>query len=260
LWVCATTVVGRWVVDRSARSTQQDISITRAPYDLLVPNEEEPGRLFGDDEDAEFYRWYGAWQPLSPTEVAQMMAGVEVQWWVIGGWAVDAFTRRTREHEDIDVAIFADDLPQVWAHLSPNYCLWSNVNGTIRPLRRPDDLLEGCHQVWVRRDGDTPWLADLALHPRAGDDWRSRRDARVRLPLDEAIYVADDGIRYLRPEIVLLMKARICRPKDERDLAAILPLLEPDRRAWLRRMLELTHPGHQWLERVWGDSRVGGDS
>jgi hypothetical protein len=53
---------------------------------------------------------------------------------------------------------------------------------------------------------------------------------------------------------VLDMKARQRRPKDERDLATILPLLEPDRRAWLQHMLELTHPGHSWLARVRGDS------
>ena len=210
--------------------------------------------LFADDEDAEFHRWYGAWQPLSPAQVATMMAGVDVPWWIIGGWAVDAFTRQPRAHEDIDVSIFADDLPAVAARLSADYCLWSNVNGTIRPLRSPGELLEGCHQMWIRRDGDSPWLADLALHPRAGGDWRSRRDERIRLPLDEAIFVADDGIGYLRPEVVLLLKARLARPKDERDLAAILPLLEPDRRAWLQHMLELTHPGHSWLARVRGDS------
>lgn len=219
-----------------------------------MPNETEAGPLFGDDEDAEFYRWYGAWQPLRPPDVAQMLAGVDVPWWIIGGWAVDAFTRQPREHEDIDVSIFADDLPAVATRLSADYCLWSNVNGTIRPLRDPADLLEGCHQMWIRRDGDSPWLADLALHPRADGDWRSRRDERIRLPFDEAIFVADDGIRYLRPEIVLMMKARLDRPKDERDLAAILPLLEPDRRAWLQRTLEFIHPGHPWLARVGGDS------
>ena len=37
-------------------------------------------------------------------------------------------------------------------------------------------------------------------------------------PVDEVTWVADDGIRYLRPEITLHFKARFQRPKDERDL------------------------------------------
>ncbi|HET8657705.1 MAG TPA: hypothetical protein VFM55_01750 [Micromonosporaceae bacterium] len=37
---------------------------------------------------------------------------------------------------------------------------------------------------------------------------------------------------YLRPEGVLLFKARARRPKDEADLAAVLPELGPAARAW----------------------------
>ena len=61
----------------------------------------------------------------------------------------------------------------------------------------------------------------------------------------------DDGIPYARPEIVLLFKAKHSdRPKDEADLAAVLPRLEPARRRWLAEALALVHPGHPWLERI----------
>jgi hypothetical protein len=52
----------------------------------------------------------------------------------------------------------------------------------------------------------------------------------------------------LRPEVMLLMKARHVRPKDERDLEVVLPLLDNDRQAWLATALEIAHPGHAWLE------------
>ena len=39
-------------------------------------------------------------------------------------------------------------------------------------------------------------------------------------------WVAADGIRYLRPEITLLYKAVLHRPKDDRDLAVTWPLLD----------------------------------
>ena len=61
----------------------------------------------------------------------------------------------------------------------------------------------------------------------------------------------EDGIPYARPEIVLLFKAKHPdRPKDEADLAAVLPSLGPSRRRWLAESLALVHPGHPWLERV----------
>ena len=32
-------------------------------------------------------------------------------WWVVGGWAIEAFTGVARRHEDIDLVIWARDLP-----------------------------------------------------------------------------------------------------------------------------------------------------
>lgn len=208
---------------------------------------QQQAALDQSEEDADFYRWYGAWQPLGPAQVAERLEGLDARWWIVGGWAVDAFTQAPREHEDIDVAFFRADLSAVLARLSPELCIWSNLSGTLRPLRRAEDLLEGARQLWVRRDGDSPWLMDLAMTPHDGDTWISPRDDRIRRPFEDATFVAADGLRYLRPELVLFMKARVARAKDDHDLAKILPLLEPDVRSWLRNAIELVHPGHRWL-------------
>jgi hypothetical protein len=206
------------------------------------------GQLSAEDRD--FYRWYGAWDPLTPPLVAERLADLGVRWWIVGGWAVDAFTGVAREHEDIDVAFFRADLPLVLGRLSPELCVWSNLSGTLRPLRRAEDLLEGARQLWVRRDGDSPWLMDLAMTPHEGDTWISPRDERIRRPLDDATFIAADGIRYLQPELVLFMKARVRRASGERDFATILPLLEPARRQWLHEAIERLYPGHRWLDQL----------
>ena len=99
-------------------------------------------------------------------------------------------------------------------------------------------------------DGDSPWLMDLAMTPHDGDTWISPRDERIRRPFDDATFVAGDGIRYLRPELVLFMKARFARASGERDFATILPMLEPERRDWLREAIALLYPGHRWLDRL----------
>jgi Aminoglycoside-2''-adenylyltransferase len=201
-----------------------------------------------DEEDIEFYRWFGPWAPLEPPEVAELFARLEAPWWVVGGWAIDAFTGRPRVHEDIDVAFFRADLPLILDRLVPDYCVWSNLSGTLRPLKRPEDLLDGCRQLWVRRDGASPWLIDLAMTPHDGGTWISVRDERVRMPLDEATFEAD-GIRYLRPEIVLSFKLKRQR-HDDGDFDTALPMLDTDARAALRAAIELYHPGHPWLDRM----------
>jgi hypothetical protein len=198
----------------------------------------------------EFFRWYGEWASVMPGQAAAYLEGAGVHWWVVGGWAVDAFTGEAREHEDIDVGFFRADLPVVLAHLSRELCVWSNLSGTLRPLRSPEDLLRGARQLWVRRDAQSSWLLDLAMTAHDGDTWISPRDPRVRLPFEEATFVAPDGIRYLRPELVLYMKARVARPKYDADLERILPRLEPAALERLRTWLELVHPGHRWLARL----------
>jgi hypothetical protein len=210
------------------------------------------------EEDRDFYRWYGAWAPLTPVEVARLLDGLPAPWWIVGGWAVDAFTGVARAHEDIDVAFFRADLPAVLDRLSPDMCVWSNLSGTLRPLRTPDDLLDGARQLWVRRDGDSPWVMDLAMTPHEGDTWISPRDDRVRLPLTDATFTALSGIRYLRPELVLFRKARTARSKDDADLAAILPTLDSSAGERLRAWLELVHPGHRWLDVIAGRSAIPG--
>ena len=59
--------------------------------------------------------------------------------------------------------------------------------------------------------------------------------------------MADDGIRYLNPEIVLLYKARLERAKDRRDLDRTWPLLDADQRSWLRDAVRRMEPEHAWL-------------
>jgi len=203
-----------------------------------------------DNDDEAFERWFGPWAPLTPTEVAELMVGVPARWWIVGGWAIDAFIGRPRPHHDIDVAFFRDDLPAILAQLAPTVCVWSNASGTLRPLTSAGELLPDCRQLWVRRDGSSPWLMDLAMTPHDGETWISPKDESVRVPIDEALFETPDGLRYLRPEIVLSFKARAHRPQDEADFDVVLPLLDATRRRWLRDAIERDHDNDPWLARL----------
>ena len=206
-------------------------------------------------DDAEIARWYGPWAASTPSDMAALFDGIAIPWWIFGGWAIEAFTGRSRPHGDVDVAIFRSDLPALLDHLGPRVCVWSMTDGTLSPLRKPEDLPDGGRQLWIRRDGASPWLADVGLTPHEGTTWISVRDERIRLPLEQATFVAADGIRYLAPAATLHWKARLNRTKDQDDLAATLPLLQTAEIAWLREATALAHPGHPWLARL--DERLG---
>jgi hypothetical protein len=214
---------------------------------------EETGRTVapGHMEEAEFFRWYGAWAPLDPGGLADLMSGFSRPWWIVGGWAIEAFTGLPREHEDVDLSILACDAAHLREHLGSEWCLWSNDSGMLRPLndRYPELWAPDC-QVWIRRDAQSPWLVDVPVTPDRDGLWTSKRWGEHVVPLEEATWVAPDGIRYSNPEIALHYKARSMRLKDERDLDVTWPLLSTDQRAWLLRAIEVTEgPDHPWLGR-----------
>jgi hypothetical protein len=200
-------------------------------------------------EDEEFFRWYGDWAPLDPDGLAAFMDGFERPWWIVGGWSIEAFTGAPREHEDVDLSILACDLTAFREHVGEEWNLWSNHGGTLRPFNdRHPEVLDVQSQVWVRRSAADPWVIDLPVTPDRDGLWTSKRDPDHVAPLDDVTWVADDGIRYLRPEIALLFKAVLHRPKDDRDLAVTWPLLGAEQQAWLRDAVRRSYPGHAWVE------------
>jgi hypothetical protein len=51
----------------------------------------------------------------------------------------------------------------------------------------------------------------------------------------------------LKPEGVLLYKAKAHRGKDEADFAAIAPSLDQPAREWLLEALRIAHPDDRWI-------------
>lgn len=207
-----------------------------------------------DEERAEDQYWdrlYGTWQSLDPAGVAEFFTGFDRPWWIIGGWSIEAFTGVPREHEDVDVSILARDVPALRAHVGERWQLWNISDGALRPLTdRWPDLMDVESQIWVRRDLASPWVMDLPVTPDRDGMWTNKRLPDHVIPVEEATFVAGDGIRYLRPEIALLYKGRLGRRKDDRDLEVAWPLLAPEQREWLRDGVRRLHPEHAWLDRM----------
>jgi hypothetical protein len=202
-------------------------------------------------DDEEFFRWYGAWDSLDPPGVAALMAGFARPWWIVGGWAIEAYTGVAREHEDVDLSILACDIPAFRAHLGDAWTPWSNHGGTLRPLSDVfPEVLDVQSQIWIRRSAHEPWVVDLPVTPDRDGLWTSKRDPDHVVPVEDATWVAADGIRYLRPEIALLYKAALHRPKDDADLAVTWPLLESPARAWLSASVRRLYPDHPWRGRL----------
>jgi hypothetical protein len=202
------------------------------------------------EEDA-FFALYGAWAPLSPTEVAAELASFDRPWWVVGGWAIEAASGYQREHEDTDISMLSCDVPAFVEFLKGRWHVWNNVGGVLHPLGdRWQTVDEPDSQLWLRANATSPWVLDVPLTPDDEGRWTNKRLPGHVAAVEDVTWMADDGIRYLSPEIVLLFKARLMRPKDDPDLEATLPVLSADKRAWLRVAVAELIPDHPWLARL----------
>ena len=187
--------------------------------------------------------WRGAWTPKA---AARKLAGVGAPWCVVGGWAIDLFLgRQTRPHGDLEIAIVRVDLPALRAHLAA-YRFHAVGDGEVRALAPGEPPPDDTHQTWVLDAPAQLWRLDVMREPGDHATWVFRRDETITAPRAQMIAVRD-GIPYLRPEAVLLYKAKSPRPKDEADLAACQPHLTPEARAWLREALERAYPDHAWI-------------
>lgn len=196
-------------------------------------------------------RWDGpsidAWSPWTPTEVAEVLAHTPVNWCVVGGWAIDAFIgQETRPHDDIEISIPRGEFPAIRAQLE-NYALHAAGDEEVWRLDQDDEFPEIKHQCWVL-DGEA-WRLDIMIDPGDARTWACRRDLRIHRPRAEMIFERN-RVPYLRPEGVLLYKAKATRAKDELDFAACQSNLESESRRWLKDSLSLAHPGHPWIQKL----------
>ena len=190
------------------------------------------------------------WDAWRPHEVARLLEGVRVPWYVAAGWALDLFLGgQRREHEDLEIAVPGTRFDELVPTLDGFEIYLITDRAEATPLAEARDRLMDTHQTWVREPETGKWRFDVFREPSDGATWICRREPAIRMSYGRLIERTADGIPYGRPEVVLLFKARHAQQEKNRaDLEAVLPRLAGDRRAWLRDALTRVHPGHEWLE------------
>jgi hypothetical protein len=107
------------------------------------------------------------------------------------------------------------------------------------------------HDIWCRRHALDDWRFQIMVDEGDAEEWRSRRDERIRLPVTALGSIHPTGVPYLRPEVQLYGKAKQPRPKDIEDLHQTLPGLDAAARNWLAQSIRQTFGGHHpWLALV----------
>jgi len=204
--------------------------------------------------------------------VAELMSTFRPRWYLCGGWAVDAWLGgQTRDHADVDIAVFQDDQHAIFDHLAG----WQLIG-------HDDNVADDSTEPWDGRRLDLPahiharshdaapvtpgtgrgpgFNLEVVLNERSGRDWVFGREPRVTSPLRRCVRQSAWGLPTVVPEVILFYKANPpawrdsarpdLRPHDELDFLALLPHLTEKQRYWLREAISLVQPGHPWLARL----------
>lgn len=187
------------------------------------------------------------WEPITPSDVAELLRELPVPWWIAGGSAIELFLgRETRRHFDVDIAILRRDQLALRRHLV-DWDLW--VATPERRLHRWDDsaLELPITRFWVRPRPGASWWLDGRLQEARDDHWFCSYNERVSLPLSRFGRTTDEGVPYVAPEIALFYMLLSPTPKAKADFLATRPHLTPASRDWLHRAVELIDRMHPIL-------------
>jgi len=217
--------------------------------------------------------------PEPVANVTELMSTYRPAWALCGGWAVDAWLGRlTRDHGDVDIAVFMNDRQALFEHLAG----WQLIGHDETKENEGADLWDGralippahLHGRPPEASGPLPERFDAAgarvvfpedgfgldinLNERSGRDWVLSREPRVAMPLPRCIRQSGWGLPAVAPEVILFYKATLyvgtknhLRPRDEADFVALLPQLSEGQRKWLREVVSRVYEGeHPWVERL----------
>ncbi|TMB97853.1 MAG: hypothetical protein E6J42_07115 [Chloroflexi bacterium] len=220
--------------------------------------------------------------PKEVARIAELMSTFGAPWGLCGGWAVDAWLGRlTRDHGDVDIAVFENDRGALfeilagWQLIAHEETMANQGGAELWDGRRlsvpahihgrspeasgplPERFDPSGMRIVSVEDG---FDLDIQLAERSGGDWVLNAEPRVAMPLDECIRRSGWGLPMVAPEVILFFKATMyagtknhLRPRDEADFAALLPLLADEQRAGLRQAVARVYEGeHPWVGRMAG--------
>lgn len=186
----------------------------------------------------------------APLKVWSLMLDFKADWFIAGGWAIDLYLEKeTRQHEDVEIAIFREDQIALQNYLE-GWILKKAVNSTLSKWKQNEYLELPIHEIHCSKENDETQSLEVLLNETDGDRWLFRRNLKITKPVSKFYMTSKLGMKFLCPEIVLLYKSKNPRTKDEKDFKVVVECLNIDSKAWLKNALTTCYDEHHWLQRL----------
>lgn len=186
------------------------------------------------------------------------MSTFPAPWALCGGWAVDAWLgRQTREHGDVDIAVFIQDQKALFEHLrdwqliahAPGAAVEENERWDGRHLNLPVHIHGRLDKGEAIPSGvltqEQGFSLDIQFGNRDADEWVLSTRPRIGLPIADAFRESSWGLPTVVPHVLLFFKGGDLRWQDRADFLGLRPHLARGQQDWLRDAISLV--GHPWL-------------
>jgi hypothetical protein len=186
----------------------------------------------------------------APQKIAGLMRNFQSDWFIAGGWAIDLYLGKiSRIHKDIEIAVFRKDQIFLQNYLE-NWLLQKTETGKLSIWQRNEFLELPVHEIHCFNKTAEPQNFEVLLNEGNDSEWIYRRNVRITKSLNELYAISNSGIKFLRPEVVLLYKSKNTRSKDQMDFEMVLNYLDSESKNWLGNALEICEPKHIWLQNL----------
>lgn len=186
------------------------------------------------------------WIPHHPDEVAKWLESCPADWWIAGGWAIDLFIgKQNREHSDLDIGCYREDLDHIIDHL-PGWQFCAAINKSLREIKHSSELKPEEFGIWARPEGQTKWSMEILLERSRDEFWMYRRDNRITYPKKDLV-VRTEQHNCITPAVQLLYKSKALREKDQTDYENVIDQLSSEDFSWLSDSLRTVYGEHPWI-------------
>lgn len=186
----------------------------------------------------------------APQKISDLMRNFQCEWFIAGGWAIDLYLGKiSRPHADIEIAIFRRDQIALQNYLN-DWVLQKVKDSTLSVWNRNEFLTLPVHEIHCFHETNDSQNFEVLLNESNADKWIYRRDEEVTKLINEVYSTTRAGIKFLRPEIVLLYKSKNPRARDEYDFASVVKRLDDESKKWLRNALAICDSKHNWLQKL----------
>lgn len=178
-----------------------------------------------------------------------VMKNFQKPWFISGGWAVDiALGRITREHDDLDICIYREDVKEALEYFE-NWKIKVTVPGENRLVdyEQFSDLSLPRYSLHLFRDKD---FIEILLTEREGDEVLFRKNKNITLHTDDFALNDREGRPFVNPLWQLLFKSLNPREKDNEDFNNYVIIMNDKQKLWLASGIRIMKPDSVWLEKL----------